>query len=68
MSGLSKDKLQKDDFFVVPIEGLSINGHINPRNVEVGYMCLIGTNIPQKYVFEWFNGKYNLSNSENNPP
>ena len=49
VSGLSKDELPNEEFVVVPIEGLSINGHIDPRNKEVGYMCLIGANIAQKY-------------------
>lgn len=38
-SGLSKDELPIDEFFVILIEGLSTNGHIDPRNKEVGYMC-----------------------------
>ena len=55
VSGLSKEELPKDDFTVVPIEGLSINGHIDPRNKEVGYMCLIGSNVSQKHFFQWYN-------------
>ena len=55
VSGLSKNELQKYEFVVVPIEGLSINVHIDPRNIEVGYMCLVGTNVPQKHFLEWFN-------------
>ena len=50
-----QDELQKDEFLVVPVEGLSINGHIDPRNKELGYMCLIGSNVAQKHFFAWFN-------------
>ena len=32
----------------MPIEGLSINRHIDHRNKEVGYMCLTVMNISQK--------------------
>ena len=35
VSGFSKDELTNDQFVVVPIIGLSINGHIDPRNNEV---------------------------------
>ena len=55
ISGLSTDELKKVEFVVIPIEGLSINGHIDPRNREVGYMCLIGSHVPHKYFFDWFN-------------
>ena len=51
VSGLSATELPGDQWVVVPIKGLSINGHIDPRNQELGYLCLIGTNIPQKHVF-----------------
>ena len=54
LSGLSKDELPNDDFLVVPIEGLSVNGHIDPRNKEVGYMCCLCSNLPQKHFFDWF--------------
>lgn len=40
VSGLSKDELPKEEFGVIHNEGSSINGHIDPRNKEVGYMCL----------------------------
>ena len=55
VSGLTKDELPNDQFVVVPIIGLSMNGHIDPRNNEVGYMCLIGANYPQKHFFDWYN-------------
>ena len=51
---LSKDKLQNDEFVVIPIEGLSMNGHIDPRNEEVGLVCLIGANVAQNH-FYWYN-------------
>ena len=49
VSGLSKDELPNDEFAVVPIKGLSINGHIDHRNKEVGYMCLIGYTVAQTF-------------------
>ena len=55
ISGLSKEELPNDQCVVVPIIGLSINGHIDPRNNEEGYMCLIGANYPQKHFFDWYN-------------
>ena len=54
VSNLSKEELPVDDFLVIPIPGLSINGHIDPRSNEVGYLCLMGSNVPQKRFFEWF--------------
>ena len=45
ISGLSAEELPNDDFVVVSIEGLSINGHIDPRNKEFSYVCLIGFNV-----------------------
>ena len=49
VSGPSKDELKKDEFMVVNIEGLSSNDHIDPRNKEVGYMCLVGKNVAHTY-------------------
>ena len=54
VSGLTKDELPEDEFLVIPIEGLSINGDIDPRNREVGYMCCCGAKLPQKHFFDWF--------------
>ena len=39
VSRLSKDELQKDEVVVFPIEWQYINGHIDPRNRDTGYMC-----------------------------
>ena len=50
----SKDELPTDEFLVIPIAGLSINGHIDPRSQEIGYLCLMGRNVPQKRFFDWF--------------
>ena len=33
---------------------MSIAGHIDPRSQEVGYLCLIGKDIPQKHFFDWY--------------
>ena len=50
ISGLSKDELQKEECVVIPIKGLSINGIIDPRDRDVGYVCLIGSHVPQKMI------------------
>ena len=54
LSGLSKDELPNNDFLVVQIEGLSVNGHIDPMNKEVGYIYFLGSNVPQNHFFDWF--------------
>ena len=54
VSGLSKDELPNDELVVVPIEGLSINDHIDSRNTVVGHMCLIGVNVAHNF-FNWLN-------------
>ena len=41
-------KFPSNDFVVVPVEDLSMNGHIDPRNREIGYMCLIGKHVSQR--------------------
>ena len=47
-SQLSIGKFPSNDFVVVPVEGLLINDHIDPRNREIGYVCLVGKNAPQR--------------------
>ena len=47
ISHISKQELPNDDFVGVPIKVLPINGYIDPRSEEVGYMCLIGSNVSQ---------------------
>ena len=54
VSNLSKDELPSNDFKVVPIKGLTINGHMDPRSNEVGYLCLVGCNVAQSHFFNWF--------------
>jgi len=54
VSNLTQAEFPSDDFKVVPVKGLSINGHINPRSKEVGYLCLLGTNVSQQFFFDWF--------------
>ena len=44
-----------DDFVVVPINVLSINGHIDLISEEIGYTCLIGTNVPHSQLLHWYN-------------
>ena len=52
ISGLSAEELRTDNFVVVSIEGLSIDGHIYPRNKEFSYLCLIGLNVKQVHFFD----------------
>ena len=54
VSGLSSNEFPSNDFKVIPVKGLSINAHIDPRSEEVGYLCLLGGNVPQIHFFEWF--------------
>lgn len=54
-SGLSKEEISNMQFVEVPIEWLPINGHIDPRNNEVGYMYLIGYVVTQKHFINWYN-------------
>ena len=51
VSGLSKDELLNDQFFIVLIIGLSINGHIGPINKEVEYMCVDWRKLSSKAFF-----------------
>ena len=55
VTNLSKEELPNDQWLVIPIKDLLINCHIDPRNEKVDHVCCIGTNLPQKYYFEWFN-------------
>ena len=48
--GLSVDELQHDDVIVVPVEGFSVNIHMDPRNIEVEYLCFVGTNSLKIYL------------------
>ena len=54
VSNLSLAEFPSNDFKVVPVKGLSISGHIDPISKEVGYLCLMGTNVPQKHFFDWY--------------
>ena len=54
VANLSKEELPSEDFVVVAIPGLAVNGHIDPRCDAVGYLCLMGQNVPQKRFFDWF--------------
>ena len=40
---------------MIPIKCLSINGHIDPRNNELVYLCLMGSRVPHKHFFDWYN-------------
>ena len=48
ISNLSKEEFPSNDFSVIPIKGLTINGHVDPRSEVKGYLCLMGSNIQQK--------------------
>ena len=54
ISGLSEDDLPINEFLVVIIKGIRINGHIDPRSKESGYICCIGSNVPQSQLFDYF--------------
>ena len=41
ISNLSKDDFASNNFKVLPIKGLCINGNIDPRCKEIGYVCLM---------------------------
>ena len=51
VSSLGANDLPSQDFHVYEIEGLAINGHIDPRCEEVGYLCLMGSNVSQQRFF-----------------
>ena len=52
VSNLSKEQLPNSEFKVIPIAGLTVNGHIDARSREIGYLCLMQSNVPQKKFFE----------------
>ena len=54
VSWLSDSEMPSDDFIVFPVEGMTINGHIDPRNRELGYACFMKQNVKQIYFFDWF--------------
>ena len=54
ISGLSETEIPGEDFVVVHVEGLRINGRIDPRNKEVGYVCFMKWDVKQLYFFDWF--------------
>ena len=54
ISGLTDTEMPQRDFIVVPIEGLGINGRIDPRNKEVGYVCFMKHDVKQLHFFDWF--------------
>ena len=54
VSNISKEHLPKHEFRVIEIEGLTINGNIDPRSKESGYLCLMRSNVSQRCFFEWF--------------
>ena len=48
VTGLITDELPDNEFIMIPIEGLRINGYMDPRNKELVYMCYMSINLPQK--------------------
>ena len=54
VSNLSLAELPTEDFYVQRIKGLSINSHIDPRSEEIGYLCLMRSNVSQQRFFDWF--------------
>ena len=56
ISNISSQELPtNDEYVVMPIKGLSSNRRIDPRSTKVGYMCVIGSNVPYSRFFHWFN-------------
>ena len=47
VSGLSDTENPNENFIVVPVEGMIINGHINPRNNELGYAYFMKHDVKQ---------------------
>ena len=54
ISGLSDSEMPKDDFLVVEMKGMGINGRIDPRNEEIGYVCFMKHDVKQLHFFDWF--------------
>ena len=54
VSNISKEHMSKADFNVVPVEGLTVNGHLDPCSKGFGYLCLMQSNISQLRFFEWY--------------
>ena len=54
ISGLNDSEMPNEDFVVVNVEGLGINGRIDPRNKEVGYVCFMKKDVKQLHFFDWF--------------
>ena len=54
ISGLSDNEMPNEDFVVATVEGLGINGRIDPRNKEVGYVCFMKKDVKQLHFFDWF--------------
>ena len=44
---------------------MAVNGHIDPRCEEVGYLCLMGHNVPQRRFFGWFYETVTISTCNN---
>lgn len=54
VSNLSDKEMPSIDFYVQPIKGLSINGHVDPQSEEVGYLCIMINDVSQQRFFDWF--------------
>ena len=54
ISGLKDSEMPSEDFVVVKLKGLGINGRIDPRNEEVGYICFMKHDVKQLHFFDWF--------------
>ena len=52
--GLYDSEMPNEEFVVVNVEGLGMNGRIDTRNKEVGYLCFVKKNFKQLYCFDWF--------------
>ena len=62
ISGLNDSEMPNEDCVVVNVEGLGINGRIDPRNKEVGYVCFMKKNVKQLHFFRLVLQQCNISN------
>ena len=57
-SGISEKYMPNDEFLWVPVKGLCVNGHLDLRNQEKGYVCFMQKDCKQLSFFEWFNEEF----------
>ena len=53
-TGLSQKEMPTKPFVVLPVPGLCINGHIDLRSEELGYVVFMRKDCKQLEFFEWY--------------